>query len=90
MPVVITNGVSNSTSGRFTTKYETIINLKTAKALGPSPARGRRRGDRVSGARYEISIDRVVRTHRDQRDTAVEAAKFLKSNIQTARLRCAT
>ena len=33
----------------------------------------------MSGARYELSIDGVVRTHRDLRDIAVEAATFLKS-----------
>jgi hypothetical protein len=32
----------------------------------------------MSGARYEISIDGVVRTHRDLREIAVEAATFLK------------
>jgi hypothetical protein len=31
------------------------------------------------GARYEISIDGVPRTHRDQKDIALESAKFLKS-----------
>jgi hypothetical protein len=30
-------------------------------------------------ARYEISIDGTVRTHRDVRDIAIEAANFLKA-----------
>jgi hypothetical protein len=32
-----------------------------------------------TGARYEISIDGVPRTHRDQKNIALESAKFLKS-----------
>jgi hypothetical protein len=31
------------------------------------------------GAQFEISIDGVPRTHRDQKDIALETAKFLKS-----------
>ena len=30
------------------------------------------------GARFEIKIDGVVRTHRDVRETAIEAARFLQ------------
>jgi len=29
----------------------------------------------AAGAHFEIRLDGVVRTHRDQRDTAIEAAK---------------
>ena len=31
----------------------------------------------ASGAQFEIKVDVVVRTHRDMRETAIEAAKFL-------------
>jgi hypothetical protein len=31
------------------------------------------------GAQYEISVDGVPRTHRDQKDIALECAKVLKS-----------
>jgi hypothetical protein len=31
------------------------------------------------GARYEISVDGTVRTHRDTRETALEAANVLKA-----------
>ena len=40
----------------------------------------------MSGARYEISIDGVVRTHRDIRDVAVEAATFSKSKNPQSRV----
>jgi hypothetical protein len=40
----------------------------------------------VSGARYEISIDGVVRTHRDLREIAVEAATVLKSKNPQSRV----
>ena len=40
----------------------------------------------MSGARYEISIDGVVRTHRDIRDVAVETATFLKSKNPQSRV----
>jgi hypothetical protein len=33
----------------------------------------------TGGARYAISIDGTVRTHRDARDIAIEAAEFLKT-----------
>lgn len=32
----------------------------------------------ASGAHFEIKIDNVVRTHRDVRDSAIEAARFLQ------------
>jgi hypothetical protein len=32
----------------------------------------------ASGAQFEIKVDGVVRTHRDVRDTAMEAAQFLR------------
>jgi hypothetical protein len=40
----------------------------------------------VSGAHYEISIDGVVRAHRDLREIAVEAATFLKSRNPQSRV----
>jgi hypothetical protein len=33
----------------------------------------------ASGAHYEIKIDGVVRTHRDVREAAIEAARFLEA-----------
>ena len=32
-----------------------------------------------TGARYEITIDGTTRSHRDRKDMALEAAKFLKT-----------
>jgi hypothetical protein len=32
----------------------------------------------TSGAQFEIKVDGVVRSHRDERDTAIEAARFLQ------------
>jgi hypothetical protein len=37
-----------------------------------------------AGAVFEIKIDGVVRTHRDQGDTAIEAARFLKQRTPAA------
>ena len=31
-----------------------------------------------AGAQFEIKVDGVVRSHRDVRETAIEAAQFLK------------
>jgi len=31
----------------------------------------------VAGAQFEIAVDGAVRTHRDDRDIAIEAARFL-------------
>jgi hypothetical protein len=33
----------------------------------------------MAGARYEISVDGIMRTHRDLREIAVEAANYLKA-----------
>jgi hypothetical protein len=33
----------------------------------------------MTGARFEIRIDRAPRTYRDRKDYAMEAARFLKS-----------
>jgi hypothetical protein len=30
------------------------------------------------GAHFEIKVDGIVRTHRDERDTAIEAARFIQ------------
>jgi hypothetical protein len=40
----------------------------------------------VSGARFEITIDGVARTHRDLCEIAVEAATFLKSRNPQSRV----
>jgi hypothetical protein len=32
----------------------------------------------ASGAHFEIKVGGVVRTHRDERDSAIEAAQFLQ------------
>jgi hypothetical protein len=32
----------------------------------------------ASGAHFEIKVDSVIRSHRDERDTAIEAARFLQ------------
>jgi hypothetical protein len=32
----------------------------------------------ATGARFEIKVDDVPRTHRDVRETAIEAARFLQ------------
>jgi len=39
-----------------------------------------------NGAHYEIAVDGVVRTHRDARDTAIEAARFLQQRNPGARI----
>jgi len=36
------------------------------------------------GAQFEIKVDGIVRTHRDVRDTAIEAARFLKQRNPSA------
>ena len=40
----------------------------------------------ASGAQFEIKVDGVVRTHRDERDTAIEAARFLQQRNPAARI----
>ena len=40
----------------------------------------------MSGARFEITIDGVARTHRDLCEIAVEAATFLKSRNPQSRI----
>jgi hypothetical protein len=37
-----------------------------------------------TGAQFEIKIGGIVRTHRDERDTAIEAARFLKQSTPAA------
>jgi hypothetical protein len=39
-----------------------------------------------AGAHFEIRIDGVVRTHRDERNTAIEAARFLKKRQPGAKV----
>jgi hypothetical protein len=36
------------------------------------------------GARFEIKVDDVVRTHRDMRETTIEAARFLQQRYPGA------
>ena len=38
------------------------------------------------GVHYEIKVDGVVRSHRDVRDTAIEAARFLKQRNPNAKI----
>jgi hypothetical protein len=38
------------------------------------------------GAHYEIKVDGIVRTHRDVRETAIEAARFLQQRNQGAKI----
>jgi hypothetical protein len=38
------------------------------------------------GAHYEIKVDGIVRTHRDERDTAIEAARFLQQRNRAAKI----
>jgi hypothetical protein len=36
----------------------------------------------AAGAHFEIKVDDVVRTHRDERDTAIEAEHIRKRHAQ--------
>jgi hypothetical protein len=38
------------------------------------------------GAHFEIKVDGIVRTHRDVRDTAIEAARFLQQRNAGAKI----
>jgi hypothetical protein len=38
------------------------------------------------GAQFEIKVDGIVRSHRDERDTAIEAARFLQQRNPSARI----
>ncbi len=40
----------------------------------------------ASGAQFEIKVDGLVRTHRGFRETAVEAARFLKQRNPSAKI----
>jgi hypothetical protein len=40
----------------------------------------------ASGAQFEIKVDGLVRTHRDFRETAIEAAHFLKQRNPAAKI----
>jgi hypothetical protein len=40
----------------------------------------------AAGAEFEIRVDGVVRTHRDRRDTAIEAARFLQQRNPAAKV----
>ncbi len=40
----------------------------------------------AKGAHYEIKVDGVVRTHRDGRETAIEAARFLQQRNPNAKI----
>ena len=41
---------------------------------------------KTSGAHFEIKVDGIVRTHRDVRDTAVEAARLLQQRNPGAKI----
>ncbi len=38
------------------------------------------------GAHFEIKVDGIVRTHRDVRETAIEAARFLQQRNPGAKI----
>jgi hypothetical protein len=40
----------------------------------------------ASGAYFEIKVDGIVRSHRDERDTAIEAARFLQQRNPGAKV----
>jgi ribosomal protein S11 len=40
----------------------------------------------ASGAQFEIKVDGIVRTHRDFRETAIEAARFLQQRNPAAKI----
>ncbi len=40
----------------------------------------------ASGAQFEIKVDGMVRSHRDFRDTAIEAARFLQQRLPAAKI----
>jgi hypothetical protein len=40
----------------------------------------------ASGAQFEIKVDGVVRSHRDFRETAIEAARFLKQRLPASKI----
>jgi len=40
----------------------------------------------ASGAHFEIKLDGIARTHRDERDTAIEAARFLQQRNSSAKI----
>ena len=40
----------------------------------------------ASGAQFEIKVDGVVRWHREFRETAIEAARFLQQRNQGAKI----
>jgi hypothetical protein len=40
----------------------------------------------ASDAQFEIKVDGVVRSHRDFRDTAIEAARFLQQRLPGAKI----
>jgi hypothetical protein len=40
----------------------------------------------ASGAQFEIKTDGMTRTHRDERDTAIEAARLLQQRIPGAKI----
>ena len=40
----------------------------------------------ASRAQFEITVDGIVRTHRDFRETAIEAARLLQQRIPAAKI----
>ncbi len=40
----------------------------------------------ATGTQFEIKVDGIVRSHRDVRDTAIEAARFLQQRNPNAKI----
>ncbi len=40
----------------------------------------------ASGAQFEIKVDGVIRSHRDLRETAIEAARFFQQRLPGAKI----
>jgi hypothetical protein len=40
----------------------------------------------ASGAQFEIKVDGIARTHRDFRETAMEAARSLRQRLPSAKI----
>ncbi len=40
----------------------------------------------ATGAQFEIAVDGIVRSHRDFRETAIEAARFQQQRLPAAKI----